>query len=48
MKLVTPTGELLALKPLNHETVTRLGLVDWLVTLTTVAERILPAVWLFM
>ncbi len=39
MKLVVPTGELLSENPLDHETVTRFGRSDWLVTETTVAER---------
>jgi hypothetical protein len=45
---VAPTGEVLSLKPLKYETETRLVLADWFVTVTTVADRILPPVCEFM
>src|SRR6266545_2991867 len=47
-KDVTPTGDVLSVKPLKYETETRLALSDWFVTDTTVADRIGPPVCEFM
>ena len=41
-KDVTPTGDVLSVKPLKYETETRFALSDWFVTDTTVADRIGP------
>ena len=42
---LTRLVELLSVNPRNQLTVTRLGFGDWLVTLTTVADRIGTPVW---
>jgi hypothetical protein len=47
-KAVTPTGDVLSVKPLKYETETRFVLSDWFVTDTTVADRIGPPVCEFM
>lgn len=47
-KLVEQTGFALLLNPLKYETATRQLEDDWLVTVTTVAERLRPPVCEFM